>query len=70
MNIYLVATDKDITSFSDIETITKDDWFSITSFDDYGYETFNATKDEASKVVDIVESVQRTLINCANGEYE
>ena len=70
MNIYLVATDKNITSFSDIEAITKDDWFSITSFDDYGSETFNATKEEASKVVDIVESVQQTLINCANGEYE
>ena len=53
MNIYLVATDKD-----------------ITSFDDYGYETFNATKKEASKVVDIVESVQQTLINYANGKYE
>ena len=70
MNIYLVATDKDITSLNDIKKITKNDWFSITSFDDYGYETFNATKEEASKVVDIVESVQQTLINCANGEYE
>ena len=66
MNIYLIATDKDITSFNDIKTITKDDWFSITSFDDYGYETFNASTDQARKIVDIVEDVEIILNNHIN----